>query len=230
MAKKQSPDLLEKDTQERYPRRTNRRNKTRKQIVLAARRLFSKQGYKNTTMANIADEADVHVTTVFNHFENKMELLLEITALMFEEHVAEFPREESFLECYPQRLKERNKLWQDANDRTFEENWLADDPEVFAAWINFEARMARFICACIAEDYAIDTEHDPRPFQLANLIVTTTVSNYLEWRESGNQTDLTRENQLAMATIKELIGDSLSRKYKPPRGASGKSISLRSGG
>src|ERR1700761_1453296 len=59
---------------EKFPRRTIRKQKTRERIVAAASKLFQELGYSEATLASIADEADVHVTTLFTHFSSKKEL------------------------------------------------------------------------------------------------------------------------------------------------------------
>jgi TetR/AcrR family fatty acid metabolism transcriptional regulator len=49
--------------------------RTKRQAILdAARNLFAKQGYENTTIANIAKEAGVAVGTAYLYFRNKHEI------------------------------------------------------------------------------------------------------------------------------------------------------------
>jgi len=58
-------------------RRTRKREARREQVYETAMRLFVERGYDNTTMEDIADEADVARTTVFNYFERKSALVQE---------------------------------------------------------------------------------------------------------------------------------------------------------
>ena len=51
---------------------------TRRRIVESARRLFLEQGYAATTMAGIANEAEVAVQTVYFTFHTKGELLMQV--------------------------------------------------------------------------------------------------------------------------------------------------------
>jgi AcrR family transcriptional regulator len=57
--------------------RTRRRHAedTRRRIVDAAGRLFTQVGYQRTTMAAVADAAEVSVESVYAHFKNKRTLL-----------------------------------------------------------------------------------------------------------------------------------------------------------
>ncbi len=57
------------------PRREQQAAATRREIVLAAKRLFEAQGYAATTVNAIADEAGVALKTVYLAFETKAGLL-----------------------------------------------------------------------------------------------------------------------------------------------------------
>ncbi len=60
------------------PARDDARDK-RKAIIEAARTLFAKQGYEETTIAEIARAAGVGVGTVYLYFENKRQMLIEVS-------------------------------------------------------------------------------------------------------------------------------------------------------
>ena len=57
-------------------RRAQRRAATEQQLVTAASRLFVERGYAATTLADVAEQADVAPRTVYLHFATKAELLL----------------------------------------------------------------------------------------------------------------------------------------------------------
>jgi len=52
--------------------------KRRKRILTAATKLFQNMGYADTTMGDIATNADVGVGTIYNYFSSKNEILLSI--------------------------------------------------------------------------------------------------------------------------------------------------------
>jgi AcrR family transcriptional regulator len=58
-------------------RRTRKRQERREKVYETAVRLFVERGYENTSMDDIADEADVARGTVFNYFERKSALVQE---------------------------------------------------------------------------------------------------------------------------------------------------------
>ncbi|MCS7482912.1 TetR/AcrR family transcriptional regulator [Umezawaea endophytica] len=66
----------------------------RERLVLAALDLFIDQGYDATTVAQIAESAEVTKSTFFRHFPNKRELLVvgqEALSQMLAEGIAEAP-------------------------------------------------------------------------------------------------------------------------------------------
>ncbi|WP_338484987.1 helix-turn-helix domain-containing protein [Pseudomonas trivialis] len=58
--------------------RERQRLERRQAISTAAIELFERQGYQNTTIEQIANQAGVSAPTVFKYFGNKQEIILEI--------------------------------------------------------------------------------------------------------------------------------------------------------
>jgi AcrR family transcriptional regulator len=54
--------------------REQRKAATRAELIRVARRLFTTQGYEQTTLEEVAAEAGLHVQTLYRHFANKVEL------------------------------------------------------------------------------------------------------------------------------------------------------------
>jgi AcrR family transcriptional regulator len=61
-------------------RHARRRERTRTQLVDAARRLFARQGIDNTRINEITDEADVGFGSFYNHFESKEAIVEAVLA------------------------------------------------------------------------------------------------------------------------------------------------------
>lgn len=55
-----------------------RRAQTRQKILIAAAGLFKKDGFDNTTLAQILAQADVVKGTFYQHFDTKTDLLMEL--------------------------------------------------------------------------------------------------------------------------------------------------------
>ena len=60
-------------------RRSRRKQEVRSRVIRAAQALFLTQGFEQTTVAQIAEAADVVPQTLFNHFPSKQALLGELT-------------------------------------------------------------------------------------------------------------------------------------------------------
>ncbi len=59
-------------------RSTRRRQKTKRELLAAAKAVFGARGYHQAKISDIADEADVGVGTVYLHYDGKEALFLEL--------------------------------------------------------------------------------------------------------------------------------------------------------
>lgn len=57
-----------------FPRRTEKKKQSRAQLINAANTLFARKGYQHTKLDEVAEEADLHVQTLYRHFKTKEEL------------------------------------------------------------------------------------------------------------------------------------------------------------
>lgn len=91
----------------------------RQKIVDAGRALFATQGFEQTTMQAIADEAEIGVATVFRHFPRKELILFEIVSQLYKNQIPRFERIDNLnitplekvnliLEAYIDYLSEEN--------------------------------------------------------------------------------------------------------------------------
>jgi AcrR family transcriptional regulator len=68
-------------------RRDRKKQRTRNEIVLAARQLFIDRGYESTTVAAIAERADVAISTFFQHFPTKQHVFFADCDLVWDDLV-----------------------------------------------------------------------------------------------------------------------------------------------
>lgn len=59
-------------------------------MIIAAQKLFAKDGFEKTTMQKIADEAKVGIATLFRYFSNKESLIIEVIKMILEKQVPYF--------------------------------------------------------------------------------------------------------------------------------------------
>ena len=77
--------------------RERKKQRTRQSIVEVATRLFVEQGYQQTTLAQIAEQADVSTSTFFNYFATKVDIvfcLLDLVTDSARRRIAERPEGE----------------------------------------------------------------------------------------------------------------------------------------
>jgi AcrR family transcriptional regulator len=82
-------ESMEKNTDKQEPSRREREKLARQQdIVTAARDLFLTKGYHNTTLDDIARQAEFGKGTIYNYFSSKDELFFGIVDLLVDETFA----------------------------------------------------------------------------------------------------------------------------------------------
>jgi AcrR family transcriptional regulator len=74
-------------------RRERERVEVRRKILDAARDLFAREGYDRVTMRRIADAIEYSATTIYNHFEDKDDLVRALCQEDFSELLATFDRQ-----------------------------------------------------------------------------------------------------------------------------------------
>ncbi|MBM4040959.1 MAG: TetR family transcriptional regulator [Planctomycetes bacterium] len=72
------------------PRKERERLAHRREILEAAERVFARNGYRGSTVEQIAQEAEFAVGTLYNFFKSKEELYEEVLASLVEQALAAF--------------------------------------------------------------------------------------------------------------------------------------------
>ena len=199
----------------KYPRRTERRKRTKAKILDVAAKQFSEAGYGATTMQNIADVADVHVTTLFMHFKAKSDIALSLAALSIDSFrsrafdaretvsVFDFVRQEAL--AVAKALKNRTNsdlgLW----------SALYRDKDLAFAWSEYDRERKSIIADYVAAVYEFDREVDYRPDIVASLLLTSAFLPHRRWLETSSRGNLVHEIAAALGT-----GESAARHILEP--------------
>ena len=64
--------------------RERKKQRTRQTIVDVATRLFAEHGYSETTLGEVAAEAEVALSTIFNYFPTKADIVFAPTDIVIE--------------------------------------------------------------------------------------------------------------------------------------------------
>lgn len=187
----------------KYPRRTERRKRTRAAIEQAALQLFSETGYRATTMQAIADEADVHVTTLFTHFRTKADLALTLVHSLTDqlrERAFEARGQQDFFDFF---RNEADRFLRMVVTQSGKQNGLLSalrqDEEFSFVWTKFEDEQGAILAEFIAHDYALDPARDLSPRLAALLMLGSLFLPHARWLESGESSKLREEVMKAVA-------------------------------
>jgi AcrR family transcriptional regulator len=99
--------------------RERKKQRTREPIARAAHELFATRGYQTTTLAEIAEAADVSTRTIFAYFPSKEDILFSNFALMREslmQALAERPAGQDVLETVREFILALNEVKQSEQD------------------------------------------------------------------------------------------------------------------
>ena len=89
--------------------RERKKQRTRETIVDVATRLFVEQGYHQTTLAQIAKDADVAPSTFFNYFPTKVDIVFCVFDAVIDSaraRIAERPEGETAMDAIAAWLRE----------------------------------------------------------------------------------------------------------------------------
>ena len=133
--------------------REKKKEKTRKLISDIARDLFIERGYGAVTVAEIAEKAEVAVTTLFNYFPTKESIIFDLEDEIdadIQATIRDREKEQSILDALYQYFFS-SKLFNPPNDETFSgfTKLIKSSPELSSylrgLWSRYEHTLAREI-------------------------------------------------------------------------------------
>jgi len=201
-----------------YPRRTERRKRTRARILKVAAKQFSEGGYGPTTMQAIADEADIHVTTLFMHFNSKSDLALTIVTTAADElreRASNARGNVGFFEYFRREARTLvDALKTSAQPGLMFWNTQRGDNELAFAWAAFEREQRNIYAQFIAEDYEVDRANDYRPDLIVSLVLSSIILAHKKWSHAPDKLSLEEEVDACLE-----IAQTAARNMLSPGGA-----------
>lgn len=191
----------------KYPRRTERRRRTRLSIQKVAAKQFSKAGFAATTMQSIADEADIHVTTLFMHFSSKNELATSLVISAIDEL-----RERALAarQTMPFFYFFKNEALSFSDNRKNTSQpaaslWsvLRNDRELAFAWSEYEQGQRDIYTDYIAAEYGLDRDQGFLAELVASLLVASIILAHKAWAEAPERRKLEDEISKAINISQE---------------------------
>ena len=182
--------------------RERKKQKTRELIAETALRLFSEHGYQATTVAEIADETDVSVRTVFTYFPAKEDILFS-DHLGFEQGLrlalAERAAGTSALDALRNFMVENLSRFDDHGRLRWQV--VSHDERLKIRERARQAELGQVIAAAIAHDLGEDVD-DLRPQLVTAAVIAAFTATY-EHRWSARSRTASRAQ--AVAVIDEAI-------------------------
>ncbi len=183
--------------------RERKKQQTRETIARAALRLFAERGYDETTLADIAEAADVAPRTIFAYFESKEDILL--------------CEEGSFLSDLKRRLEERpagtttvdaireflSRIEQADEDAKLRKKIISASPALQMKMRGRHAELEPMLAQSIAKDLGSEPG-DIRPLLIAASMTAafTSVRDRVLEAESGGEPV---SHERAMAILDEVL-------------------------
>lgn len=186
----------------KYPRRTERRRRTREKILNVAFEQFSKTGFAATTMQTIADAADIHVTTLFMHFNSKNDLASSLAAQgvdTLRERAWAARASKGFFEFYREEALAYAAIRRSAaqSDAALWNN-LRHDRELAFAWTQYEHGQKDVYAEYIAAEFKLDRASGYLADLAAALLVECLILPHERWAAAPAKHKLADEIERAV--------------------------------
>jgi AcrR family transcriptional regulator len=188
--------------------RERKKRRTQQRLEQAAIRLFSTQGYDDTTIEEIAAAAEVSPRTFFRYFPTKEDVVFSAVSEWSDEAVREMrehPPEDSLRDLIVHAV-ERNIAdagW-DRETMRLRARLLANVPALaqraFALQTRFEDELAR----AIADRLGVDVSLDWRPRLVAGAVYGLYRQTALHWLDSDTQDSLPEHFDAALDVLEKM--------------------------
>ena len=208
--------------------RERKKQKTREAIQRAALRLFSKQGYDETTVEDIAEAAEISPSTFFNYFPTKEDVVLyDMYDPMTIEMILKRPKDEPLNTVAREVLQAMGELFERDKDMMLERSKLfMEVPELRARmWDELERTQNLF-----AQVLAERTRRRVDDFELrvtTRIFVAALYEAALEWMRGNGREPLAALADRALDVMER--GASLSTIAKAPASRQGGRRQAKSG-
>lgn len=167
--------------------RERKKQRTRLAIVEAATELFAEQGYQQTTIAQIAEAADVSLSTFFNYFPTKVDVVFSLWDVVIDSaqrRIAERPAGEQTIDAiaawFSEVLPAVEQPYEQAIQRR--RSIVASAPELAAEERLRQARLEDILAAAFARDLG-DSPDGTRPRVLAAIALRGMLEAWRAWFE-----------------------------------------------
>jgi AcrR family transcriptional regulator len=180
--------------------RERKKQRTREAIIENALRLFEERGFDQTTIADIAEAADIAPRTFFGYFPSKEDVVFANFPMIFESLAArmrERPEEETAIDAMRAWIAGLLEEMDLTDERELCRKRLIGESEALAAHNRaLMGRVEELLVENIARDLG-DSPDDLRPHMIASAVTGTLAALDLKGLDDSDATP-TKEESLAM--------------------------------
>lgn len=173
----------------------------------SAKELFEEQGYRRTTMQQIADNAELHVQTLYRHFPNKSSLAKAIEVDRLQSSFVQ--KEGSTLERW--RICVENEAAEVLGRPQGRQRLLSflsydrKDPSLSAAWVEVGDAYQEELARGIAADLGLDRHRHHLPVFIASMLWGGNRDAAFQWGATGGHSDLLPKLMGVIDKVEEIV-------------------------
>lgn len=178
-------------TNDRPPLWERKRQKARQQAMEVASRIFRERGYDETSLEDIANEADMSVSSLLRYFGGKERLALahHIDLLeSFRRHLAD--ESSTTLERWRAFIVDQASSLRSFNSYNEERKLIVSVPGLLRLLSRIQLDQQDELAAAFAREAGLDPDDDLHGRLLAALLVAGNEAVYIQWLRSGGKRDL----------------------------------------
>lgn len=173
------------------PLRARKRLRARTHAASVASRLFSERGYEQTSLEDIAEEAEMSVSSLLRYFGSKerlalahhLELLEAFRAKLADESLTVIGRWRAFIAEQAGSLLPYSAYHA-------ERKLIVSFPVLLRLLSRIQLDQQEELTAAFAREAGLDPDHDLYGRLLAALLVAGNEAVYIQWLRSGGKADL----------------------------------------
>jgi AcrR family transcriptional regulator len=173
------------------PLRARKQLRARQHAAEVASRIFRERGYEETSLEDIANEAEVSVSSLLRYFGGKerlalahhIDLLEAFRAKLADETMPVIERWRAFV------VEQASSLWSYSSYQA-ERKLIVSVPALLRLLSRIQLDQQEELTASFAREAGLDPDHDLHGRLLAALLVAGNEAVYIQWLKSGGERDL----------------------------------------
>lgn len=174
--------------------RERKKQRTRAQLIDAAFRLFTEQGFDATTIEEIVEQVEVSPRTFFRYFDSKEDVVIgffDDMGLELRGLLAARPAKEGAFLAARNALASLVDVYTERAERVQAAKRLAGEtPSIRARLLDKHARWENWVTEVLAERLGVDPDVDPRPRLIAAVTLAAFSCAVGSWIAGGAKDDL----------------------------------------